>query len=89
MKYVIVVEEGDSSFGAYAPDIPGCGAVGKTREEAIELVKEAIKLHLVSLREHGEDIPEPASQFFDSESVFGKDFLSDRDDPPAQKRDFS
>ena len=36
-------------------------AVGETREEALELVKEAIEFHLEGLRERGELIPEPRS----------------------------
>ena len=33
MRYGVIVEEGESSFGAYLPDIPGCVAVGDTKEE--------------------------------------------------------
>ena len=29
MRYMVVVEEGPSSFGAYVPDLPGCIAVGE------------------------------------------------------------
>ena len=27
MKYLVVIEKGSSSFGAYVPDLPGCVAV--------------------------------------------------------------
>jgi predicted RNase H-like HicB family nuclease len=63
MKYAIVIEKGPKSFGAYAPDLPGCAAVGKSREEVIKLIREAIELHLQSLKEHGDVIPPPASSF--------------------------
>ena len=33
MRYLVVVEEGPTSFGAYVPDLPGCVAAGETREE--------------------------------------------------------
>ena len=56
MKYAVVIEEGPESFGAYAPDLPGCGVVGQTREEALELIGEAIKLHLEALAEQYEGI---------------------------------
>jgi predicted RNase H-like HicB family nuclease len=56
-EYVIVVEEGDASFGAYVPDLPGCVAVGESRDEAIDLIREAIEMHLQSLRENGEAVP--------------------------------
>jgi predicted RNase H-like HicB family nuclease len=61
MKYLVIVERGENSFGAYVPDLPGCAVVGETREEALELIRQAIELHLASLREQGSPVPEPAS----------------------------
>ena len=61
MRYAIVIERGDTSYGAYVPDLPGCVAVGETREEAVKLIHEAIEAHLELLREDGEVIPEPRS----------------------------
>jgi predicted RNase H-like HicB family nuclease len=61
MKYMVVIEKGESSFGAHVPDLPGCIAVGKSREEVLELIKEAIELHIESLRESGEEVPSPSS----------------------------
>ena len=61
MKYVVVIEEGANSFGAYLPDLPGCVVVGETREEALQLIREAVELHITSLREHGDPVPQPAS----------------------------
>ena len=61
MEYLVILEQGDTSYGAYVPDLPGCVAVGETREEAMQLIREAIELHLESLREHGETVPEPHS----------------------------
>lgn len=63
MKYAVVIEKGPQSFGAYAPDLPGCAVAGETREEVIKLIQEAIELHLQSLKEHGDEIPPPASSF--------------------------
>lgn len=57
MEYVVIVEQGDTSFGAYVPDLPGCVAVGETREEAMQLIPEAIEMHIESLRENGESVP--------------------------------
>jgi predicted RNase H-like HicB family nuclease len=57
MKYIVVVEEGPESYGAYAPDLPGCAVIGESRGEVIKLIQEAIELHLQSLREHGDNIP--------------------------------
>ena len=60
-EYVVIVEQGPTSFGAYVPDLPGCVAVGESREEATELIREAIELHIESLRENGEPVPSPHS----------------------------
>ena len=61
MKYVVVIEEGPKSFGAYVPDLPGCIAAGETRAEVIQLIQEAIELHLQGLQKQGECIPSPLS----------------------------
>jgi len=60
-EYVVVVEQSETGFGAYVPDLPGCVAVGESREEALQLIREAIELHVESLRESGEHIPPPTS----------------------------
>jgi predicted RNase H-like HicB family nuclease len=49
MEYVVIVEQGETSFGAYVPDLPGCVAVAESRDEAMELIREAIELHIGSL----------------------------------------
>jgi predicted RNase H-like HicB family nuclease len=61
MQYIVIVEKGPSSFGAYVPDLPGCVAVGETKEEALVLIREAISLHLENLKENGEPVPLPFS----------------------------
>ena len=61
MKYAVVIEEGVDSFGAYVPDLPGCAVVGETREEVLQLIREAVELHVASLRKQGDPVPEPAS----------------------------
>ena len=59
MQYAILIEKTDNGYSAYAPDLPGCVAAGDTQAEVEHLLREAIVLHLESLREHGEPIPEP------------------------------
>jgi len=61
MKYMVVIEQGEDSYGAYVPDLPGCVAVGDTREEVLALIQEAIALHLELLQEDGLPIPQPHS----------------------------
>lgn len=63
MKYVVVIERAaDGSYSAYVPDLPGCVACGETADEARQLIAEGIALHIESLREHGEAVPEPSTQ---------------------------
>jgi predicted RNase H-like HicB family nuclease len=57
MKYLIVYEKSDTGWGAYAPDLPGLGAAGKTLDEVKELIREAVEFHLEGMREHGDPIP--------------------------------
>jgi predicted RNase H-like HicB family nuclease len=61
MKYVVIVEEGERSFGAYVPDLPGCVAAAESKEEVLELIQSAIEFHIEGLREVGQPIPEPSS----------------------------
>jgi predicted RNase H-like HicB family nuclease len=61
MRYTVILEQGETSYGVYVPDLPGCIAAGETRDEALQLIKEAIELHIEDLREKGQDIPKPHS----------------------------
>jgi predicted RNase H-like HicB family nuclease len=61
MRYTVVIEEGDASFGAYVPDLPGCVAAADTRAEVVKLIHEAIEEHLQVLREEGMPVPLPRS----------------------------
>jgi len=61
MTYLVIVEKGGNSFGSYVPDLPGCAVVGESREEALRLIREAVELHVSSMREQGDPLPEPAS----------------------------
>ena len=63
MQYTVIIEKGESSYGAFVPDLPGCIAAGDTKEETLQLIKEAIEFHiefhLEGLKEDGKTIPEP------------------------------
>lgn len=60
-EYVVIYEHGSDGWGAWVPDLPGCIAAGDTRPEVEQLIREAIELHIESLREHGETVPMPSS----------------------------
>ena len=61
MKYMVVIEEGETGFGAHVPDLKGCVAAGETREEVLKLIKGAIEFHIEGLIEAGESVPPPSS----------------------------
>ncbi len=62
MRYMVVVEKGETSYGAFVPDLPGCVAVGETEKEVVSLIQEAIQFHLEDLQSEGQPIPQPASK---------------------------
>ena len=62
MRYMVVVERGETSWGAHVPDLPGCVAVGETREEVLRLIREAIEFHIDGLRQDGLPVPTPSSE---------------------------
>jgi predicted RNase H-like HicB family nuclease len=62
MRYMVVIEKGSSSYGAFVPDLPGCIAVGETEAEALLLIEEAIQFHLEDMRAGGLEIPQPSSK---------------------------
>jgi predicted RNase H-like HicB family nuclease len=55
-------EEGQITWSAYVPDLPGCVSAGDTFEECKEMIREAIELHLEFSRDHGLAIPAPTSR---------------------------
>jgi len=62
MRYMVVIERGENSWGAHVPDLPGCVAVGETREEVVQLIREAIDFHIEGLRHDGLPVPSAASE---------------------------
>ena len=60
MKYTVIFEKGPTSWGAWVPDLPGCIAVGESREEADRLIRQAITGHVQALREFDIPVPAPA-----------------------------
>ena len=61
MRFAILLEATLTGYSAHVPDLPGCVAAGETREETLQLIRDAIEFHLEGMRLHGEPIPEPAS----------------------------
>ena len=55
-----VMERGETCFGVFFPDLPGCVTVGDTYAEAAEMAREALSLHLSGMLEDGLTIPDPS-----------------------------
>jgi len=58
MKFRIIIQQDeDGIFVSECPNLPGCISQGKTREEAVENIQDAIKGYVESLKKHNEPIP--------------------------------
>lgn len=62
MKYLVVVEKSEDSYGAYVPDLPGCIAAAGSRDEVLRLIQQAVELHIEGLVAAGDPVPAPSSQ---------------------------
>lgn len=61
MKYLIISEKGENHYSAYSPDVSGCAATGKSIEETLENMRQAMVFHFKGMIEDGEAIPAPKS----------------------------
>ena len=61
MKYLVIIEETETGYSAFSPDLPGCVAAGSDKEEVEKNMKEAIAFHLEGMDEEGLEIPQPHS----------------------------
>jgi predicted RNase H-like HicB family nuclease len=61
MKYVVVYEKSSTGWAAYVPDLPGVVTTGSTKQQAQQLIREAIEFHLEGLREDKLPIPQPTA----------------------------
>jgi predicted RNase H-like HicB family nuclease len=60
-RYLVVVEKAKTNYAAYLPDVPGCVATGKTREQVLNRMRKAFAMHIAGLKEDGIRLPEPVS----------------------------
>jgi predicted RNase H-like HicB family nuclease len=61
VKFTVIYEKGETSWGAYVPDLPGVISVGDSREDVERLIQEAIEFHIEGLRAEGLAVPNAAS----------------------------
>ncbi len=59
-EYTVIYESGERNWSAYVPDLLGCIATGKTREEVEQRIREAIEFHIEGLRLRGDAVPKPS-----------------------------
>ncbi|TMC08375.1 MAG: type II toxin-antitoxin system HicB family antitoxin [Chloroflexi bacterium] len=59
IRYLVVLERTNRNYGAYAPDLPGCVATGRTPEETLQRMLGAIEMHVRGMEEDGIPVPEP------------------------------
>ena len=59
-KFSVLSEKSSTGYGAYAHDVPGCVATGRTLEETKLRMAKALEMHLSAMREDGDPIPEPS-----------------------------
>jgi predicted RNase H-like HicB family nuclease len=61
-QYLVVIEQSTQGFGAYVPDLPGCVTAGASQDEVLQLIREAIEMHIEAMLKDGEAVPAPASR---------------------------
>lgn len=59
--YLIIIEDTETGFSSYSPDLPGCVATGASQEEVVQEMHDAIEFHVEGLRLSGYSVPEPRS----------------------------
>ncbi|MBK6875091.1 MAG: type II toxin-antitoxin system HicB family antitoxin [Ignavibacteria bacterium] len=51
MEYLAIIKKYGNGYSAYLPDVPGCVAAAKTKQETLKLLEEALQLHLMEYKE--------------------------------------
>jgi predicted RNase H-like HicB family nuclease len=61
MKYLVVIEQTETGYSAYFPDLPGCVSTGVTQSDVERNMREAIAFHLEGLKLEGLAVPQPTT----------------------------
>ena len=59
MRYAVVIEKAARNYSAYVPDVPGCVATGKTVNQTLSALREALAMHFEAMRDDDETVPDP------------------------------
>jgi predicted RNase H-like HicB family nuclease len=79
MKYLVIIEKGVNNYSAYSPDVSGCVATGKSVEETLENIRQALEFHFEEMLETGEEIPLPKGLSYyveKTEEISSEDILA-------------
>ena len=60
-RFSVIIEKDKDGYFAFCPELQGCYTQGDTYEEALENIKDAIRLHVEDRTENNEEIPQPES----------------------------
>lgn len=63
-RFTVIIEKDKYGYYAYCPELQGCYSQGNTYEEALENIKDAIRLHIEDRIENNEEIPKPENISF-------------------------
>ena len=58
-RFLIVIEKANGNYSAYSPDLPGCVATGKTRQQVTRNMHQAIEMHVHGLLDDRLPVPKP------------------------------
>ncbi|HBR02282.1 MAG TPA: hypothetical protein DD738_06705 [Ruminiclostridium sp.] len=62
MNYLVIIEKVGKDYSAYLPDVPGCLAKGRTKEETLKNIKLSFNVHVQVLEEDGIQLPKPKTE---------------------------
>jgi predicted RNase H-like HicB family nuclease len=62
VKYLIIFEKSQSGYSCYVPDLAGCVASGRTKQQAEKNIFEAIQFHLEGMKLEGLKIPKSVTE---------------------------
>jgi predicted RNase H-like HicB family nuclease len=55
MKYKVLLQQSEEGFSVSCPGLPGCWSQGKTEQEALENIQDAIREYLEAMAETLQD----------------------------------
>ena len=58
MRQIIIYRGEDNYWVAECPSLPGCISQGRTKKDAVENIREAIEVYILSLRDDNLPVPE-------------------------------